>query len=138
MYTVESHSLILALNETRKTLLASRLLLGRGSQRRSASLGGDIRPGDGIWIEGCNSIDTSSMQASVDVVFLDSAHRVVGVASNVRPGSQVPLVEAAVGVLELASGTIRLSHTQKGDQVALEPIVSDATGEAALARVSRS
>jgi len=137
-HTVETQSLILALNETRKTLLASRLLVARASERGSAALGGDIRPGDGIWVEACNSIDTSGMQAPVDVVFLDSDGRVVGTVSNVRPGKEFPVVEGAAGVLELAAGTIRLTHTQKGDQVVLEPIASQTTAEAPLARASRS
>jgi hypothetical protein len=135
---VETNSLILALNETRKTLLASRLLLARASERRAAALAGDIRPGDGIWTEACDSIDTSGMRAPVDVVFLDSDRRVVGTVSNVRPGKELPVMEEAAGVLELAAGTIQLSQTRKGDQVVLEPIVSRTSAEPPPARVSRS
>jgi uncharacterized protein len=128
MQTGESHSLILALNETRKTLLASRLIVARGSQMRSLAIAQSIRPGDGIWIDACNSIDTSGMDGPVDVLFLDSGKRVVGIANDVRPGKQFRAVEDAVGVLKLAPGTIRLSQTQKGDHVVLEPIASKATG----------
>jgi uncharacterized protein len=135
--SVEAPSLILALNETRKTLLASRLLVVRGSEIRLASLAANIRPGDGVWIDGCDRIDTSGMRAAFDVLFLDAEHRVVAVVPNLRPGSKYPKVESAVGVLQLADGTIRLSQTEKGDHVSLEPIVPRAASEVAGARASR-
>jgi len=135
---VEAQSLILALNETRKTLLASRLLLSHGPGARPASLAASILPGDGVWMDDCNHIDTTGTQAALDLVFLDAAHRVVAVVSNLRPGIACPRVEDAVGVLQLAAGTIELSKTKKGDQVALEPIVPRPVQEAAAVRASRN
>ena len=135
---VETQSLILALNETRKTLLASRLLMADASQGRPAMLASEIRPGDGVWVKACNRVDTSAMRVSLDLLFLDSDHRVVAALTHVRPGSTCPEVEEAVGVLELAAGTIRLSQTEKGDHVALEPIVTRPAHEPAGARASRS
>jgi hypothetical protein len=137
MLAVADHSLILALNETRKTLLASRLMISDRSKQRAATAE-NILPGDGVWIEACNQVDTSLMRASLDLLFLDSDHRVVAAVTDVRPGSACPEVEKAVGVLELAAGTIQLSQTEKGDHVVLEPIVPPRTSEPANARTSRS
>lgn len=138
MLAVADHSLILALNETRKTLLASRLMISDHSKQRAATLAENILPGDGVWIEACNQVDTSLIRASLDLLFLDSDHRVVAAVTDVRPGSACPEVEKAVGVLELAAGTIQLSQTEKGDHVVLEPIVPPRTSEPANARTSRT
>jgi hypothetical protein len=135
---VEAQSLILALNETRKTLLASRLLLVRGSEARLAAFVPNIHPGDGVWIDDCDQVDTTGMRASLDLLFLDAAYRVVAAVTNLRPGSICPRVDRAVGVLQLAAGTIQLSQTQKGDHVVLEPIVTESVREAAGARAQRT
>jgi hypothetical protein len=138
MIAVADHSLILALNETRKTLLASRLMIAGRSKRRSDALAERILPGDGVWIEACNRVDTSGMRVSLDLLFLDSDYRVLAAVTDVGPGSACPEVEKAVGVLELAAGTIQLSQTEKGDHVVLEPIVPPASSEPVNARASRS
>lgn len=122
-------ALILALNETRKTLLASRLHVGGPAVIDALPAKPDMLPGDGVWIEACNRVDTSSMPVSLDLVFLDSDHRVVGAMTSLRPGSPCPAVEGAVGVLELAAGTIRRTQTRRGDRVLLEPIVPHAAFE---------
>lgn len=119
---VESHSLVLALNETRKTLLASRLLIAKGAHGLATTAAENICPGDGVWIEACNSIDTSSVREPLDLLFLDSKHRVVATVPNLGRGARCPEVEEAAGVLEVAAGTIRLSQTEKGDHIVLEAI----------------
>lgn len=131
-------SLILALNETRKTLLASRLHVAELAAADSAPADTDILPGDGVWIQACNRIDTSTMPVSLDLLFLDSDHRVVAAMTNLRRGSLCPEVGGAVGVLELAAGTIRRTQTRRGDRVILEPIVAHAADEPAVTRASRS
>jgi hypothetical protein len=136
MIGVADRSLILALNETRKTLLASRLMIADRSTRLSEPVAARILPGDGVWIEACNRVDTSGMRASLDLVFLDSDHRVLATVTDVRPGSACPEVESAAGVLELAAGTIQLSQTEKGDRVVLEPIVPPSSNEPISARAS--
>jgi hypothetical protein len=135
---VEAQSLILALNETRKTLLASRLLVVQGSEARPASLATEILPGDGVWIADCGRLDTAGTRVSIDLLFLDAAHRVLTAVTNLPPGSACPRIEEAIGVLQLAPGTIQLSKTREGDQVVLEPIVPRPTSEAASIRAPRS
>ena len=136
---MKGRSLILALNETRKTLLASRLLRAQGPASHTARLAANIRPGDGIWVEDCNRVDTDGIRVPLDLLFLDSEHRVVATVTDLRPGVSSPEVQEATGVLELAAGTIRQSQTEKGDSVVLEPIVPiDGRNVAGAARSSRS
>ena len=139
MVEVADHSLILALNETRKTLLASRLMIANRSKRFSDARAGRILPGDGVWIEACKRVDTSGMRFSLDLLFLGSDNRVLAAVTDVAPGSACPEVEEAVGVLELAAGTIQLSQTEKGDHVVLEAIVPPPPSDEPIgARASRS
>jgi hypothetical protein len=129
---------ILALNQTRRTLLASRLMILDRSKQQEAGVVDKIFPGDGVWLEACNRVDTSRMHGSLDLVFLDSDQQVVAALTDVRQGSACPEVEKAVGVLGLAAGTIRLSQTEMGDRVVLEPIMSPADGKPPGARARRS
>ncbi len=111
---------MLALNETKKTVLASRL---RREPSTDGSAALDIRPGDGIWLEGCKRIDTSSIAISLELVFLDEERRVVAIVPEVRKGMLCPEVTEAASVLQVAVGTTRLTRTQKGDRILIEPIV---------------
>jgi hypothetical protein len=129
--------LILALNETRKTLVASRLHVvqaaDRGFSRKQST---NILPGDAVWVE-ADRIDTSAIPDTLDLLFLDADRRVLAAVADVRPGGGCPQVHGAVGVLELAPGTIRLSQTEAGDLIVFESIVA-ANSQAAAVRVSRS
>ena len=130
--------LILALNETRKTLVASRLHVVKAADRGSPrTQPPSILPGDAVWVEACDRIDTSAIPDALDLLFLDADHRVLAAVADVPPGSRCYQVDGAVGVLELAPGTIRLSQTEKGDLIVLEPIVA-ASSQPATVRVSRS
>lgn len=117
---METESLILALNETRRTLLASRLCVAKSLSRGPQEA---IRPGDAVWVEACNRVDLSGMRDSVDLLFLDSDHRVVAAVSNFEPRSRHAEAAGATSVLELAPGTIALTGTRKGDRIVLEPII---------------
>lgn len=114
-------SLILALNETRKTLLASRVRkasAGTVLPREAAA----ILPGDGFWLESCNQVDTSDMPLPLDLMFLDHDHTVVATITAVQPGMCSAAVAGAAHVLELPPGTIPLSRTEKGDRIRIEAI----------------
>jgi hypothetical protein len=110
---------MLALNETKRTVLASRL---RVAGAPAAQRKDQIRPGDGVWIESCRQIDTSTMRFSLDLVFLDEGHTVVAVVPNLKQGMECPEVAGAAGVLEVAVGTAMLTHTQTGDRILIEPV----------------
>ncbi|MGH7898083.1 MAG: hypothetical protein ACREQQ_09025 [Candidatus Binatia bacterium] len=118
--------LILALNETRKTLLASRIEIVDAPAPHSPPIRDAIRPGDAVWVEACNGVDMSRRLGSLDLLFLDSGHRVVAAFSGSKHGrAEVP---GASSVLELAPGTIALTSTREGDRIVFEPIVAEANG----------
>lgn len=121
---------VLVLNETRKTLLASRLRIQRAVEPRRIKAGGPILPGDGLWVEHGHQIDTTGMPAALDLLFLDADHRVVELITAMVPGSLSPAVPRATGVLELPPGTIPSTRTQIGDHILIETI--DVDGRRAL------
>ena|SRR5438874_2016587 len=69
------------------------------------------------------------MAVTLDLLLLDSDDRGVAVI-EVQRGSSCTEVEEAVGVLELAAGTTGFSQTEKGDDIALAPVVRYPIGEA--------
>jgi hypothetical protein len=77
------------------------------------------------------------MAVSLDLLLLDSDDRGVAVI-EVKRGSSCTEVEEAVGVLELAAGTTGFSQTDKGDDIALAPVVPYPVGEAAGAGAASS
>jgi uncharacterized protein len=118
---------VLALNETRKTLLASRLRFGACPRTRHTVRGLRIFPGDGIWVESCKQVDTSGMPVPLDLLFLDADHRVVAKVTHVPPGERSPRISVAHGVLELPAGTIVSTNTEIGDRILIEAIVAGRT-----------
>jgi hypothetical protein len=119
------HPTVLVLNETRKTLLASRLHWARPGRVHHELRGRKILPGDGIWLEACDQVHTTGMAAPLDLLFLDADHRVVEKISHLPPGSSSPRVPVACGVLELPAGTIRSTQTEIGDRILIEAIVAE-------------
>ena len=122
---MQGDALILALNETRRTLLASRLCVAHSPNGGTRGPREPIRPGDAVWLEACSRVDLSGMPASLDLLFLDSDQRVLAAFSEFSPRGRYAEVAGAASVLELAAGTIVLTSTRKGDRIVLEPIVPD-------------
>jgi len=128
---------ILALNETRKTLLASRLHVVEKEAIARGEYVSEIRPGDGVLLEPCDGVDTQRLRAPIDLIFVDADHRVLAVMDLLRTRSEHLLIPGAVAILALASGTIRLSKTREGDHIELEPIAAHVDSEPPPARAPR-
>lgn len=75
-----------------------------------------LHRGDGLWITQAFSIHTFGMRFPIDVVFLDSNGRVVGVSPNLQPGRWARHRDAS-SVIELPSGTIESTGTGIGDEI---------------------
>lgn len=105
-------------NTTRQTLLATRLkVAGSGATRRKGLLGRDgLGQGEGLWIVPCESVHTFFMRFPIDLVYLDRNHRVRKVRSAVGPW-RMSACFTAHSVLELPTGVIRTSRTERGDTV---------------------
>lgn len=115
---------VLALNTTRKTLLASRVKIVSEHGSPVAVPSVPVMLGDAIWIESCHEVDTTGMPSALDLLFLDGEHRVVEIARHLPPGVRSPKVDHAVGVLELPAGTIPITHTELGDEIEIEAVLA--------------
>jgi uncharacterized protein len=117
-----------AVNVTRGTVIASRLVLaGTGETRRKGLLGRDgLAPGEGLWIAPCESVHTFFMRFAIDLVYLDRNHRVRKVRRDVGPW-RISACFSAHSVLELPVGTIGTSQTECGDtvEISAKPPSSD-------------
>ncbi len=111
------------LNRTRNTELASRAeVAGSGAKRTKGLLGRKgLAPGEGMWIVPCEAVHTFWMQFPIDLVYLDRNLRVRKVTSSVPPWRLSGCLTAH-SVLELPSGTINASQTQRGDLVELSQV----------------
>jgi hypothetical protein len=129
---------ILVLNETRKTLLASRLEVVARARIPRGEYSSNIRPGDGVWLEPSEDVDTRHLRTPVDLVFLDAAHCVLAAVDVFAAQREPKAIPGAVAILALASGTIRLSQTHEGDHIVLDPVAEHAAVDLPVARASRS
>ena len=105
-------------NLTRQSVLAQCVeVADEGAKRRKGLLGRqELRAGEGLWIRPCEAVHTFGMQFPIDLVYLDRKLRVKKVRSGVPPW-RLSFCFTAYSVLELASGTIRETHTKPGDRI---------------------
>jgi uncharacterized membrane protein (UPF0127 family) len=73
-----------------------------------------LEPGGGMLLAPAPSVMTFFMRFSIDVVFLDREHRIVGVSHTLRPW-RVAAARRAHAALELPAGTAAACGLQKGD-----------------------
>ena len=70
-----------------------------------------------LWIDRCPSIHTFFMNFTIDVVFVDRAHKVRACYANVRPWRWIAPVIGARSVYEMAVGGIARGQIEVGDQL---------------------
>ncbi len=80
---------------------------------------GSLNDQHALWLKPCGSIHTIGMRYAIDVVFLDRAHQVRKVASNIRPFSFCFAPRNTRSVVELAAGTIERLDIRIDDQLVL-------------------
>lgn len=109
-------------NLTRGRTLAERAVVASTYLMRLVGLLGwrSLPAGDGLLLIPCKIIHTCFMRFPIDVVFLDKEFRILELAENMRPFKVSPFLPAAYCVLELPTGTIRETATEKGDVVCIE------------------
>ena len=126
-----SGPLLTARNQSRSTVLATRLETAGGAWGRLMGLMGraSLDESGGLWLSGTNGIHMMFMRFPIDAVFLGRPDPALGgaqVVMSVHRGLRawtglVPLVRGAHGVLELPVGTIKRTGTLVRDLVILEP-----------------
>ena len=78
-----------------------------------------LEPGDGLWIVPCESVHCFFMKFTIDVIYLDRKHRVKKVRPELAPW-RISACLTAHSVLELPSGTIARTGTERGDQLEIK------------------
>jgi hypothetical protein len=114
-------------NLTRGTELAGHVeVASSGARRKKGLLGRDgLQAGGGLWIVPCESVHTFFMRFPIDLVYLDSHHKVKKVRHAVGAW-RASVCLSAHSVLELGAGTVRGTGTVRGDAVEFQPVSSDA------------
>jgi uncharacterized membrane protein (UPF0127 family) len=109
---------------TRGQVLAERLRSAHTHWTRLRGLLGtrSLPAGDGLWIRPCRQVHMFGMRYPIDVVFVDDAQRVVGLASDLQPGRVSPKFAGATSVLELPAGTIARTGVAVGTQLTIDGV----------------
>jgi uncharacterized membrane protein (UPF0127 family) len=102
-------------------VLAENLTLAATPWRRFVGLMGrrELSPGEGLWLEPCNSIHMFFMRFPLDALFLDREKRVRRALPRIRPWRVSPIVFGARSCVELPAGTIQ-DRSLEGELLALE------------------
>jgi uncharacterized protein len=118
-----------ARNETRGTVLATDLEVAGTLWAKFLGLMGrrSLPAGHGLWLPGETGIHMFFMRIPIDAVFLgsptaDGSRPVLATRTGLRPWTGiVPFIRGAAGVIEVPTGTIIATATQRGDVIVLEP-----------------
>ena len=107
--------------------LADRLRGAHTHWTRLRGLLGTARlgPGEGLWIKPSRQVHMFGMRYALDLVFLDTAGRVLRLVHALQPNRISPHVAGASSVLELPAGTLAVTTLAEGDRVEIE--AADAT-----------
>ena len=98
--------------------------VGRAStfaQRLRGLLGHErLEDGEGLWLNPGASVHTLGMRFPIDVVFLDRAHRVLGVRRNVQPNRMCRAPWHTRSTLELHAGACARLGIEPGQALTFE------------------
>ena len=119
-------SVVSVYNESKQTLLATRVVVADTGFRRLIGLLGrrSLDANTGIWIVPANAIHTFGMLFRFDLVLIDKAYRVVGLRERIPPFLMTWPNFRARSVLELPVYTISSSRTAVGDQLRMDPVLA--------------
>jgi len=108
-------------NTTRGTLIGGAIDSAETSAARRVGLlkHSKLDEGAGLWIVPCESVHTFFMKFAIDLVYLDRQHRVRAIVRGLVPW-RISMCLTAHSILELPTGTIDRTRTEKGDRLVLE------------------
>jgi uncharacterized membrane protein (UPF0127 family) len=114
---------ISVVNQTRNTVLADAAEVADSSAKRNVGLlkHKSLEPGQGLWIVPCEAVHTFFMKFAIDLVYIDRKHRVRKTRASVPPWRMSACLPAH-SVLELPAGTVKVTATQRGDQLVIKTV----------------
>lgn len=115
---------LVVVNTHTGVILAQRVELARTFLTRLQGLIGrsGLGEGEGLVLEGCNSVHMFFMRFPIDVIFVDRRDKVVGLAWNLQPGAVSRVFPKAFRAVELPAGTIGRTGTGEGDVLEFRPV----------------
>ena len=110
------------INQTKQTMIALRAQKADTVLSRLKGLLGRESIGDdeGLIITQCRSIHMFFMRFAIDVIFVDRAHKIIGVVRKIKPFQMSPYFFRSAYVIELPPGKIDQTRTELGDVVSIE------------------
>ena len=113
-------------NRSKDTVVAAEVELAETAWSRLKGLLGrsekEFAPGKGLWIYPSQGVHTFGMSYPIDVIYLDSAERVIRVCHRLAPSRIGPLKLRARSVIELPAGTLAQSRTSAGDALEIRRV----------------
>ena len=106
-------------NKTRESFLSLNVTPADSHFARLRGLVGKFRlkSDEGIWVLPSQGIHTIGVLFSIDLIYLDSAHRVIHLIESFGTFRIGPIRTNCASVLELPTRTIYSSQTQVGDEL---------------------
>jgi hypothetical protein len=84
---------------------------------KALSESGGVTPDDGIWLIPSRCVHTIGMLCAIDLIYLDSANRVLYLVEQLGPLRISPIKSKCASILVLRSRAIYSSYTQIGDEL---------------------
>jgi uncharacterized membrane protein (UPF0127 family) len=108
------------INVTSGLIIASDVRSVRNPLARMVGLlnRGTVAPSEGIWLTDCPAVHTFAMRATIDLIFLDGAGKVLGTTAAAPRNRPFFSCRGARAVVELGAGS-RLDLAVAGDVLAL-------------------
>lgn len=109
------------INKTKGTCLAEAAVFADTLFLRMKGLldRNEIKKGEALIITPCDSIHTFFMRFAIDVIFVDRRHRVDFAINSIKPWRLSRLCWRAKFAIELPSGVIQETRTEKGDEISI-------------------
>jgi uncharacterized protein len=110
-------------NKTRESFLSLSVAAADTHLARLKGLLGRLRlkSDEGIWVVPSQGVHTIGVLVPLDLIYLDSDHRVIHMVESLGSFRIGPIRRNAASVLELPPRTIYSSQTQVGDQLLICP-----------------
>lgn len=110
------------INKQKNTTLAENAIIADTIFKRMKGLLGykEIKKGNALILNPCNSIHTFFMQFPIDVLFLNKNNQVIKIIYSIKPFRLTNIYLSSKIAIEFPSGTIKSSQTQKGDIICFE------------------
>jgi len=110
------------INTTKNSVVANEVIIANTPFMRMKGLLGkkELKKGQALILDPCNSIHTFFMRFPIDILFLDKNNKIIKTISCLKPFRLTSIYFNATSAVELPIGTIQSLSIQKGDILSQE------------------